>query len=219
MKPKPDSDIKTKEAAMVLFGIDRKIIFALGVILLLFFVFLDCGKKNKGTTKKENVKTPNSQKKNKELELEPDLRERKFFQEDALGQPKKYVEEASEPNRPYREETKSISSYLGTAPGCKNGNCKNGQGIYVYDTGEVYSGTFKNDKRHGYGKIQYKDGDLYSGYFQNDKKVGTGTYRFANGAVFSGRFYDDGESAEGHLIVGKRKKECSIIRNKLSCHG
>ncbi|EMN30521.1 hypothetical protein LEP1GSC083_0487 [Leptospira interrogans serovar Pyrogenes str. L0374] len=36
MKPKLDSDIKTKEAAMVLFGIDRKIIFALGVVLLLF---------------------------------------------------------------------------------------------------------------------------------------------------------------------------------------
>lgn len=63
MKPKLDSDIKTKEAAMVLFGIDRKIIFALGVVLLLFFVFLDCGKKNKGTTKKENVKTSNLQKK------------------------------------------------------------------------------------------------------------------------------------------------------------
>ncbi|EMI67347.1 MORN repeat protein [Leptospira noguchii str. Bonito] len=209
---------KNKEAAMVLFGIDRKIIFALGVVLLLFFVFLDCEKKNKGTTKKENVKTSNLQKKNKELELEPDLKERKFFQEDALGQPKKYVEEVAD-LEPNREENKPISTYLGAAPGCKNGNCKSGQGIYVYDTGEVYSGTFKNDKRHGFGKIQYKDGDLYSGYFQNDKKVGTGTYRFANGAVFSGRFYDDGDSAEGHLIVGKRKKECSIIRNKLNCHG
>ncbi|ASV08996.1 hypothetical protein B2G50_09475 [Leptospira interrogans serovar Canicola] len=56
MKPKLDSDIKTKEAAMVLFGIDRKIIFALGVVLLLFFVFLDCGKKTKELLRKKTLK-------------------------------------------------------------------------------------------------------------------------------------------------------------------
>ncbi|AXR62147.1 MORN repeat protein [Leptospira mayottensis] len=203
------------------FESNRKIIFTLGVILLLCFVLADCGKKNKVTSKKENAKTSSSQKKS-DLDLEPELKERRFFQEDAFGQPKKYVE----PEKSYKEsyqspkkETKSISSYLGSTPGCKNGNCKNGLGIYVYDTGEVYSGSFKNDKRHGYGDILYQDGDRYSGYFQNDKKVGTGTYWFANGSVFSGRFYDDGESAEGYLTIGKKRKECSIIRNKLNCHG
>ncbi|EMY78681.1 MORN repeat protein [Leptospira weilii serovar Ranarum str. ICFT] len=203
---------------MVLFGSNPKIIFTLGIILL-SFALTDCGKKNKGTAKKEN--TSSSKKKN-DLDLEPELKERKFFQEDALGQPKKYAEPEDsnhEIDRPHKQETKSSASYLGSSPGCKDGNCKNGQGIYVYDTGEVYSGSFKNDKRHGTGNIHYRDGDKYSGYFQNDKKVGTGTYRFANGAVFSGRFYDDGESAEGYLNVGKKRKECSIIRNKLSCHG
>ncbi|WP_004471864.1 MORN repeat protein [Leptospira santarosai] len=201
------------------FGSNRKVIFTLGVILFLSFVLADCGKKNKGTPKKENAKTSYSPKKS-DLDLEPELKERKFFQEDAFGQPKKYSEEDGSNNGTYRspkKKTESISSYLGSAPGCKNGNCKNGPGIYVYDTGEVYSGSFKDDKRHGYGDIFYRDGDRYSGYFQNDKKVGTGTYRFANGSVFSGRFYDNGESAEGYLMIGKKRKECSIIRNKLNC--
>ncbi|AYV55223.1 MORN repeat protein [Leptospira kmetyi] len=208
---------------MVLFGSNQRIILALGIVLIASFVSVHCGKKNKTTSKKENSKTSSSQKKN-DLDLEPELKERKFFQEDALGQPKKYVEpeESNSENDSYeppKKETRSLASYLGSSPGCKNGNCKNGPGVYVYDTGEVYSGSFKNDKRHGYGNIQYKDGDKYSGYFQNDKKVGTGTYRFASGAVFSGRFFDDGESAEGHLTVGKKRKECSIIRNKMNCHG
>ncbi|EKR63267.1 MULTISPECIES: MORN repeat protein [Leptospira] len=211
------------EEEMVLFKSNRKKIFTLGVVLFLYFVLADCGKKNKVTSKKENVKASSSQKKS-DLDLEPELKERRFFQEDAFGQPKKYIEseESTSDNkiyRPSRESAKSLSSYLGSAPGCKNGNCKNGPGIYVYDTGEVYSGGFKNDKRHGYGDIRYQDGDRYSGYFQNDKKAGTGTYWFANGSVFTGRFYDDGESAEGYLIIGKKRKECSIIRNKLNCHG
>ncbi|WP_061209042.1 hypothetical protein [Leptospira borgpetersenii] len=205
------------------FESDRKIIFALGVILLLYFVLADCGKKSKVTSKKENAKTSSSRKKN-DLDLEPEPRERRFFQEDAFGQPKKYVEsEEFNPDnkiyRPPQKTAKSLPSYLGSTPGCKNGNCKNGSGVYVYDTGEVYSGSFKNDKRHGYGDIQYQDGDRYSGYFQNDKKAGRGTYRFVNGSVFNGRFYDDGESAEGYLTIGKKRKECSIIRNKLNCHG
>ncbi|MBM9502569.1 hypothetical protein JWG44_20145 [Leptospira sp. 201903071] len=204
---------------MVLFGTKGNTI-TIGMILLISFSALSCGKKNKSAPKKENPKV-NAAKKN-DLELEPELKERKFFQEDALGQPKKYSEpeedgEKTERDEAKKKETKSPSTYLGSTQGCKSGDCKNGNGIYVYASGEVYSGTFKNDKRHGSGNILYKDGDRFAGNFQNDKKAGIGTYRFASGAVFSGRFYEDGESAEGFLTVGKKKKECSIIRNQMNC--
>lgn len=204
---------------MVLSGTNR-IAITIGIIFFIFFAVNDCGKKNKVTPKKENSKTSVSKK--NDLELEPELKERKFFQEDALGQPKKYSEpedrsEETERYEPQKKENKSPSSFLGSSQGCKSGDCKNGNGIYVYGTGEVYSGSFKNDKRHGNGNILYKDGDRFSGNFQNDKKSGIGTYRFASGAIFSGRFYEDGESAEGFLTVGKKKKECSIIRNQMNC--
>lgn len=204
---------------MVLSG-TKRITISIGMILLISFAVFDCGKKNKGTPKKEISKTSSSKK--NDLELEPELKERKYFQEDALGQPKKYSETEERPedierNEPKRKEKKSASSYLGSSQGCKEGDCKNGTGIYVYRSGEVYSGTFKNDKRHGNGSIVYKDGDRFSGNFQNDKKSGIGTYKFASGAVFSGRFYEDGESAEGFLTVGKKKRECSIIRNQMNC--
>ncbi|XDD51042.1 hypothetical protein AB3N59_04485 [Leptospira sp. WS92.C1] len=206
---------------MFLIGFIRVSIFT-GAILIFCFVSVSCGKKNKGNSKKEDSKIASSKKKN-DLELEPELKERKFFQEDALGQPKKYEEprEAPDSDResPEPKKQKSIASYLGSSPGCKTGNCKNGNGIYVYESGEVYSGNFKNDKRHGSGMIQYRDGDRYVGNFLNDKKVGVGKYQFSNGAVFNGRFMEDGESAEGFLTVGKKRKECSIIRNKLNCHG
>ncbi|TGN01665.1 hypothetical protein [Leptospira yasudae] len=197
-------------------------ILTLGVVLLFVFTSVACGKKNKNAPKKETSKTTGSKKK-EDLDLEPELKERKFFQEDAQGQPKKYVESEEshsdeDRNLSPKKETKSLSAYVGSSPGCKSGNCRDGSGIYVYDSGEAYSGSFKNDKRHGFGNIHYRDGDKYAGYFQNDKKVGTGTYRFANGAVFSGRFFDDGESAEGFLTIGKKKKECSIIRNKMNCN-
>lgn len=92
------------------FGSNRKVIFTLGVILFLSFVLADCGKKNKGTPKKENAKTSYSPKKS-DLDLEPELKERKFFQEDAFGQPKKYSEEDGSNNGTYRSPKKKPNRF------------------------------------------------------------------------------------------------------------
>ncbi|WP_246057473.1 hypothetical protein [Leptospira gomenensis] len=199
-------------------------IYRTTIAILLCSLLIGCGKKNKEISKPSEAHKKSSVKKN-DLDLEPDIKERKFFQEDAFGQPKKYVEPesaqeevvASSENVRPKKENKSLNSYVGSPPGCKSGNCNNGNGIFVYDSGEVYSGSFKNEQRHGFGSIQYKDGDRFSGGFRFDKKYGPGTYRFSSGAIFSGRFLEDGESAEGFLTVGKKRKECSILRNRMSC--
>jgi len=102
--------------------------------------------------------------------------------------------------------------------GYKN-NCK---GKVTYSNGDVYEGSFKNNKRHGQGTYIYKDGgklsgsfyedlpsfgtetyvgkwkgDKYTGSFSKWKKHGQGTYSFSNGDVYEGSFKNNKRHGQG----------------------
>ncbi|AEI51479.1 MORN repeat-containing protein [Runella slithyformis DSM 19594] len=101
--------------------------------------------------------------------------------------------------------------------GCVAGNCDNGLGIYIHESGERYEGDFRYGKRHGTGVQFYPDGAMkYKGDFRTDQRTGYGAYYFPNGDKYVGLFlnnlphgkgtyyYADGDRFVGIYENGKR---------------
>jgi hypothetical protein len=97
--------------------------------------------------------------------------------------------------------------------GCVSGECENGQGVFVYSSGLVYDGEWKDgtrhgngvqtyttgkydgewmqNTRHGKGAITYMSGDTYDGEWQYDKRHGQGVFTWADGTSYVGEYRDD----------------------------
>ncbi|TGK07855.1 hypothetical protein EHO59_07100 [Leptospira semungkisensis] len=184
--------------------------FFVSSILLLSFSFLfllDCSKpKPKSNTEIERLKP---KKKVDDRDQDADLSNREYFDEDADG---KRIERKPEPASP----SSSLRSYASGAPGCKKGNCKNGEGIYLYDTRDVYSGGFSGELRQGWGILAYSDGDRYEGNWSGDRKAGNGRYVFRDGSIFSGSFTGEGTGNGNYTKNGKSRK-CRLENNKVLC--
>lgn len=70
--------------------------------------------------------------------------------------------------------------------GCVSGNCVNGQGIFIYPSGAVYIGDFRNGEIHGVGVCYYSDGSKYQGEWAFRYPDGRGTKTFADGKKRTG---------------------------------
>ena len=71
----------------------------------------------------------------------------------------------------------------------------NGHGVSsflssLWSNGQVYEGTWKNDKQHGHGVRRWPDGNVYEGEYKDDNMHGHGVYRWASGSVYEGEFKD-----------------------------
>jgi hypothetical protein len=58
--------------------------------------------------------------------------------------------------------------------GCISGNCDNGYGVFRWQDGQKYVGTFKNKLRYGKGTNYWPDGKIYEGVWLNDQMNGFG---------------------------------------------
>lgn len=109
--------------------------------------------------------------------------------------------------------------------GCMAGNCENGLGIYVHESGERYEGDFRYGKRHGTGVQYYPSGAMkYKGDFRADSRTGYGAYYFPNGDKYVGLFlnnlpngkgtyyYADGDRFVGIYENGKRNGQGTFYR-------
>ena len=85
------------------------------------------------------------------------------------------------------------------ATGCISGDCKNGYGKYVYNSG-YYEGNFKNGYRNGTGKYYFDIGDFYTGNFSDNKFNGKGTYYYTNGERYEGEWRDQRYNGRGQLF-------------------
>jgi hypothetical protein len=88
---------------------------------------------------------------------------------------------------------KLMAEYQKSKTGCVQGDCVNGEGIYVFEDGDRYEGFFKNSKFHGQGLMLWNNGggSGYSGYkgkFLEGYIDGYGLYAFANGDTYEGVF-------------------------------
>jgi hypothetical protein len=74
-----------------------------------------------------------------------------------------------------------------------------GRGKYVYTSGFVYEGEWKDGKRNGKGTLKYNNGSVYVGEFKYDRRHGGGTMRNASGAVYEGEWKDDKKHGRGTM--------------------
>ncbi len=71
--------------------------------------------------------------------------------------------------------------------GCVQGDCRNGQGVYIYKNGEAkYTGKFKNNLPHGQGAVLYANGERYTGNWKLGSFDGFGTLHMRDGRKVAG---------------------------------
>jgi hypothetical protein len=89
---------------------------------------------------------------------------------------------------------------------------KYGLGKMLYMNGDLYEGTWENDKRNGKGRFLYgQDGSLgvYVGEFLDDKRTGKGRYYDAvKEEIYEGEWNNDKRNGEGTLV---KRHTCEVI--------
>jgi hypothetical protein len=56
--------------------------------------------------------------------------------------------------------------------GCISGNCVDGSGTYIWETGQKYKGQWKTGKKNGKGTLFYENGTIYhKGLWKDDNPV------------------------------------------------
>jgi len=86
--------------------------------------------------------------------------------------------------------------------GCIYGDCANGYGTFIYDSGDKYVGEWKDHKRHGQGTYTFGPksdyaGDIYIGQSKNNAWDGKGTYTWPNGHKYVGKWKDGKQNGFG----------------------
>jgi len=72
--------------------------------------------------------------------------------------------------------------------GCIQGDCSEGQGVYLFRDGARYAGSFQGGKPHGQGELVRPEGDRYVGSFKEGAYEGFGTLFAADGSVREGQW-------------------------------
>jgi hypothetical protein len=114
------------------------------------------------------------------------------------------------------EITYRQSMYYGEVKELEEGRChKDGKGVLMYDSGRVYEGNWRNNKREGLGFEKFENGNIYQGEFMLGRAHGRGVYVWENGETYDGEWYkgmrqgkgiwkgSNGESYEGEWRRGK----------------
>jgi hypothetical protein len=76
-------------------------------------------------------------------------------------------------------------------------NIRIGNGISTYKNGDVYVGTFIDNKRHGKGKYTSFDKSKYDGDWKNDKRHGKGIMTYEDNSVYEGDWIDNRKNGHG----------------------
>ena len=96
---------------------------------------------------------------------------------------------------------------------CISGDCINGYGIYVWDSGDKYVGENKNNAMNGLGTYYFVTGNKYVGEIKNDLRHGQGTYYYAKGDKYVGGYKNWIFHGEGVLTEANGKVLDCIWKN------
>lgn len=72
-----------------------------------------------------------------------------------------------------------------------------GDGVFKYVTGTVYTGQWSNNHIHGVGVLNVPSEGTYEGEFIRSQKSGNGTFTWDDGAVYKGEWKNDQMSGQG----------------------
>ncbi|MEZ4988396.1 MAG: caspase family protein [Saprospiraceae bacterium] len=102
---------------------------------------------------------------------------------------------------PHQPLLASDGSYV-IQSGCIQGDCENGQGVYLYADGSRYEGAFLGGRPHGQGLFRYPNGDTYNGQFAYGLPHGQGRRTYSDGRLQEGRWVEGGFMESPTLFTG-----------------
>ena len=105
----------------------------------------------------------------------------------------------------------SIASARST--GCKEGNCENGFGKWVYTDKTTYEGDWVQTKKQGQGTETWPNGYIYKGEFRNSEWSGKGTLIFPDGSAYEGEWANGFMNGVGIFIWSDGKQISGIWKN------
>lgn len=84
---------------------------------------------------------------------------------------------------------------------CITGDCDNGYGVYIYDSGTRHDGFWKKGEENGFGAKIMSNGDTYIGNFKDGYYSGEGMYIWAqNGSKYIGHWEKGDRQGIGRYI-------------------
>lgn len=96
------------------------------------------------------------------------------------------------------EITYRTSIFYGEIKVLDDSRChKEGKGILMYETGRVYEGNWKNNKREGLGFEKFENGNIYQGEFMLGRAHGRGVYVWENAETYDGEWYKGMRQGKG----------------------
>jgi hypothetical protein len=89
---------------------------------------------------------------------------------------------------------------------------RHGHGTQHFPNGEVYTGSFAQNKRQGYGRMAYANGDVYEGFWEGDRRDGAGRLLDRGGdVVFEGSFINGVREGQGCLLRLSKVPHLKVI--------
>ena len=104
---------------------------------------------------------------------------------------------------------------LGDGGKCIEGDCVNGNGIYLFPNGDKYDGEFKRGEINGDGVYTYPDRSEYIGKFVNGVRHGQGTLKIVDGITFIGQWANDLPNGKGVKILADGMQYSGEFKNGL----
>ena len=106
------------------------------------------------------------------------------------------------------------SSVFARSTGCKEGNCENGYGKWVYtDKLLTYEGEWVGTKKNGQGVETWPNGYIYKGEFKNSVWSGVGTLTFPDGSTYEGEWANGFMNGKGTFTWANGDQKVGIWKN------
>lgn len=94
---------------------------------------------------------------------------------------------------------------------CLEGDCQNGEGLFLFPDGRRYTGAFKQGQPQGEGTLLHPNGERYTGRFYLGQAHGQGIHYFADGSKRQGTWRNGQiESADDQLVQVAPKRPTTI---------
>ena len=117
--------------------------------------------------------------------------------------------------KPAEAETESFSfpdgsSYSGEYVEVNGIKVRSGKGSYT-SSQESYTGKWENDKQEGEGLYRFNSGAIYKGTFSQGLFQGKGKHTFPDGAVYDGEWSQNKMHGSG-VYTDAQKVECTVLQ-------